>query len=438
MSWVSKIFAIFSLRRISGQIAALILVSLVLIHALIAGYFLVSAPKPKMFADEPIQQFELLARVLAQTSRSDRDLVLHNLDATFPSLQLRLMEGNAERFQRDQLRMTIPSSLDGRVELSRGLSSGLDHVWYHLPDGAVLEANVGSPGPPPFFGGLWAVTLLFLVLSVTLLGLWAGRALSSPLSAFARAAESFSLDQSPASIPETGPEEIRAAAKALNRMRERIGTLVNDRTRMLAAISHDLRTPITRLRLRCEYIDDEVQRAQSLRDLDQMQAMLESVLLLLRRGSARPPTLVDVATLLQTISDEFFDCGHTVIYRGPSRATFTVRPDEIRRAVTNLVDNAIRFGTKVTVRLDPADDRIIIEVSDNGPGIPDDRKDAMLEPFVRGDEARTLDATSGFGLGLSIAQSIAHAHDGTLSLHDNDPHGLVARLVLRRVGRAPV
>jgi signal transduction histidine kinase len=295
----------------------------------------------------------------------------------------------------------------------------------------VLEASVGPPKLPPFVGGVWASTLLFLIVSITLLGLWAGRALSLPLSAFARAAEDFSLNQSPASIPEAGPQEIRAAAKALNRMRERISILMNDRTRMLAAISHDLRTPITRLRLRSEYIEDDAQREQSLHDLDQMQSMLESVLSFLRSGNTGSTTLVDVAALLQMISDEHSDCGHPVTYEGPARATRMVRPAEIRRAVTNLVDNAVRFGTEVIIRLDASSKRMIIEVCDNGPGIPDDRKAAMLEPFVRGEEARTLDATSGFGLGLSIAQAVAHAHNGTLSLHDNDPRGLVARIELR-------
>lgn len=427
MSWAGRIFAVFSLRRISGQIAALILVSLVLIHALIAGYFLVNAPD--LLASEPLPQFQLCVQVLTRAPRSERDAVLHHLDMAFPNLQLRL-RNQEDAGGSSPSAITLPTALDGRLELIRGASGTPDHARFHLSDGAVLEANVGSPKLPAFLGGLWASTLLFLIVSITLLGLWAGRALSLPLSAFARAAESFSLNQSPASIPEAGPEEIKAAARALNRMRERIGMLMNDRTRMLAAISHDLRTPITRLRLRSEYIDDETQREQSLRDLDQMQSMLESVLSFLRGGNAVASTLVDVAVLLQMISDEYSDCGHAVTYQGPARATLTVRPDEIRRAVSNLVDNAVRFGTEVVIKLDAAGDRLIVEVCDNGPGIPDERKAAMLEPFVRGEEARTLDATSGFGLGLSIAQAVAHAHGGSLSLRDNDPHGLVARIVL--------
>jgi signal transduction histidine kinase len=288
---------------------------------------------------------------------------------------------------------------------------------------------------PAFVGGLWTSTLLFLVASLTLLGVWAGRALSSPLSAFARAAEEFSLNRSSAPLPENGPEEIKSAARALNRMRERITTLMNDRTRMLAAISHDLRTPITRLRLRSEYIEDSIQRAQTVRDLDQMQSMLESVLSLLRSESAAKPTLVDVAALLQMVSEQFSDCGHAVSYLGPARATLTIRPDEITRAVTNLVDNAIRFATVVSVELAVTDGQMLIDVADDGPGIPDERKAAMLEPFVRGEDARTMDETAGFGLGLSIAQSIVAAHGGRLILLDNAPKGLRVRLVLSDASR---
>jgi signal transduction histidine kinase len=435
VSSTDKIAAIFSFRRISGQITALILFSLVLIHALIAAYFFLSAPEPKLLANEPIQQFELFARLITQTPLSDREVVFKNLTQAFPRLQLRLRDETSEQSASatDPFRISIPSPLDGRLELVRGPSAHADRLWFHLPGDQVLEATVGSPRLPPFVSGLWVSTLLFLFASTTFLGVWAARALRSPLSTFARAAESFSLNQSSAPIPETGPEEIRAAAKALNRMRERIAALMNDRTRMLAAISHDLRTPITRIRLRSEYIDDDTQRAQTLRDLDQMQSMLESVLSLLRGGSTGSPTLVDVAALLKMVCEEFSDCGHAVAYQGPGRLPLIVRPDEIRRAVTNLIENAICFGSEVTVTIAIAENNVIIEVSDNGPGIPDERKSAMLEPFVRGEEARTMDATSGFGLGLSIAQAIAQAHGGTLSLHDNDPQGLVARISLPKI-----
>lgn len=429
MSRLADIVALFSFRRISGQIAALILVSLILIHVLIAGYFLLN--RPKILADRPLEQFVLIVQIIANTPQAERALVLENVSRTFPGLKLQLREGvSASSVPLPERTLNVPSPLDGEVDLIRGSTSEDDRVWFHLSKDDVLEATIGSPKIPAFVSGLWTSTLLFLVASMTLLGAWAGRALSAPLSAFARAAESFSLNGTSAPLPETGPEEIKSTARALNRMRERITALMNDRTRMLAAISHDLRTPITRLRLRSEYIEDPAQREQTVRDLDQMQSMLESVLSLLRNESPVKPTLVDVAALLQMVCEQFSDSGFAVTYSGPDRATFILRPDEIIRAVTNIVQNATRFGTRIDVALLVTGDQLVIDIFDDGPGIPDDRKAAMLEPFVRGEEARTMDETAGFGLGLSIAQAILTAHDGMLLLLDNEPKGLHVRLQL--------
>ena len=428
MSRSAEIVALFSLRRISGQIAALVLVSLVLIHILIAGYFLLS--RPKMLTDRPVEQLELIVEIIDNTPKAQRAMVLDNIRRTYPALKLQLREGVSASPMPERSPLNVPSPLAGKVDLIRGATSDDNRLWFDLGNDDVLEATIGSPKMPAFVSGLWTSTLLFLVASVTLLGIWAGRALSSPLSAFARAAESFSLNQSSQPLPENGPEEIRSAARALNRMRERIGALMNDRTRMLAAISHDLRTPLTRLRLRSELIEDAAQRTQTVRDLDQMQSMLESVLSLLRSESPVKPTLVDVAALLEMVCEQFTDSGHAVSYSGPARAAFVLRPDEIVRAVSNLVHNATRFGTRVEVALSTSEDRLVIEVSDDGPGIPDERKAAMLEPFVRGEDARTMDDTAGFGLGLSIAQAIVTAHGGTLELLDNAPTGLRVRLLL--------
>jgi signal transduction histidine kinase len=275
------------------------------------------------------------------------------------------------------------------------------------------------------------MTLLFAIISVTLLGLWAARALTAPLSSFAKAAESFSLNGATAPLPERGPEEIRSVAKAFNRMRERITALIDDRTKMLAAISHDLRTPITRMRLRSEFIEDDGHRSRMLHDLDQMRSMLESVLSFLRNDrKLESMTLVDIATTLQLVTDQFADMGHKVAYDGPEHAMATVRPDDLHRSITNLVENAVRFGTEAAIRLRMSSDIVTIDIEDDGPGISDARKDVVLEPFVRGDDARNMDEAAGFGLGLSIAHAIVLAHGGELSLNDRQPHGLMVRIQL--------
>ena len=153
------------------------------------------------------------------------------------------------------------------------------------------------------------------------------------------------------------------------------------------------------MRLRSEFIEDDVHRRRMLSDLDQMRSMLESVLSFLRNDrKLESMTLADVATTLQLVTDQFADMGHKVAYDGPEHAMATVRPDDLHRTVTNLVENAVRFGAEATIHLKVLPDTVTIEVEDDGPGISDARKDVMLEPFVRGDDARNMDEAAGFGL----------------------------------------
>ncbi|MGO8913105.1 MAG: ATP-binding protein [Bradyrhizobium sp.] len=432
-----KLLDFLNLRNISGQIAALVIVSIIAIHLILTAIFLVSRPdQPDPTIDRGHAQFAAAVLLLGAATAADRPRLFADIGRAFPKLDVESLPPGPVPPAGD------PESLDLR-SLHRRLDSSyrifpLAHdengqrVGIALPDGAMISAKIlPDRRPPPFWGGPWMMTLLFAVISLTLLGLWAARALTAPLSSFAKAAESFSLNGAPAPLPERGPEEIRSVAKALNRMRERITTLIDDRTRMLAAISHDLRTPITRMRLRSEFIEDEVHRHRMMSDLDQMRSMLESVLSFLRNDrKLEAMTLTDIATTLQLVADQFADVGHKVTYDGPEHAMATVRPDDLSRSVTNLVENSVRFGAMATIRLKASPDTVTIEVEDDGPGISDARKDVMLEPFVRGDEARNMDEAAGFGLGLSIARTIVLAHGGKFSLLDRQPNGLIVCIQL--------
>ncbi|WP_092510631.1 ATP-binding protein [Afipia sp. GAS231] len=432
-----KFFGFLNLRGISGQIAALVVASIVALHLIITASFLIHRPdQPDSSFDRGHSQLAASAHLLGAAAAPDRPRLMGDIARAFPLLGIAsLAPGTPVAAEPDGI------NLRG---LHRRLGNGY-HIFalppdgetrklgIALPDGAMISANILSDQRqrPPFLGSPWMMTLLFAVISVTLLGLWAARALTAPLSSFARAAESFSLNGAAAPLPERGPEEIRSVAKALNRMRERITGLIDDRTKMLAAISHDLRTPITRMRLRSEFIEDETHRSRMLGDLDQMRSMLESVLSFLRNDrKLEAMTLVDIASTLQLVTDQFSDMGRKVSYDGPPHAMATVRPDDLLRSVTNLVENAVRFGAEATIRLRTSPDVVTIDVEDDGPGISDAQKNNMLEPFVRGDDARNMDETSGFGLGLSIANAIVLAHGGALSLHDRQPHGLVVRIQL--------
>ncbi|OAF11006.1 two-component sensor histidine kinase [Bradyrhizobium centrolobii] len=430
-----KPIGFFHLKGIGGQIAALVLASTVALHLVVTTAFLISRPDRPDTPPDGAHQLTDAALLLGSASESERPRLIADLARAFPKLGIEtLAPGTATTVEESE-----SAHLHGiRRHLGRGYKvvqlapdGGVRRIGVELPDGTMVAGRVDNGPRPWFWGAPWLMTLMTAFICVTVLGLWAARALATPLSSFAKAAENFSLDGTAEPLPERGPEEIRQVARALNRMHERIARLMSDRTRMLAAISHDLRTPITRLRLRAEFIEDEGNRKRMLIDLDQMRSMLESVLSLLRNDrKMEAVTLVDIASTLQLVADQFGDMGHVVHYDGPASATAVARPDDLHRGITNLVENAVRFGAEVTIRLDVEGSKLIIDVEDDGPGISDARKQEMLEPFVRGDDARTMDDSTGFGLGLSIARAIALAHGGDLSLHDREPHGLIVRMQL--------
>ncbi len=420
------------LNRIGTQMLVLVLASLIVIHAVVtAGFFLSHRFDSARVFDEGPGEIVALVRLAADAPRGpERDAVLAQIARTFPHTSLTQTAAMPPEGREPYLGF-LKDHLGQGFQVAAVPGGGAPRIAVRLPDGDVLTARLPPPPGPPPLGGPVTFTVLFVIVIMTFLLFWAARALATPLSDFARAAESFSLDGDIAALPERGPEEIRAVARAFNRMRDRIRKLVDDRTRMLAAMGHDLRTPITRLRLRSEFIADEELRAQVLRDLDQMKAMTSGALTFLRDSQAREAaTTIDLASLLQTVCDQYADMDHAVSYAGPDHATIMALPSDLQRAVVNLVDNAVRHGTIVVVRLTIGGGNAIIAVEDDGPGIEDSRKEAMLEAFVRGDDARTMDERSGFGLGLAIARTIAEAHGGTLTLHDNQPRGLIARLTL--------
>jgi signal transduction histidine kinase len=430
-----KLPGFLSLKGIGGQIAALVVASIVAIHLILTASFLLQRPDPPDPSfDRGHDQLAAAIQLLGAAPAAERPRLIADIARAFPRLNIESLAPDriaATREAESRELRGLRHRLGGGYRIF-ALAPDARRLGIVLPDGAMISGNIPPDrGRPPFWGGPWMTTLLFAVISVALLSLWAARALTAPLSSFASAAENFSLDGAAAPLPERGPEEIRSVAKALNRMRERITALIEDRTRMLAAISHDLRTPITRMRLRFEFIEDDAHRSRMLRDLDQMRSMLESVLSFLRNDSKlESMTLVDIATSLQLVADQFADMGHKVAYDGPAHAMVTVRPDDLHRCITNLVENAVRFGVEVTIRLRASPDTVTIDVEDDGPGISDVRKAFMLEPFVRGDDARNMDDAAGFGLGLSIARAIALAHGGALSLHDRQPNGLIVRVRL--------
>jgi signal transduction histidine kinase len=322
----------------------------------------------------------------------------------------------------------------GIVPLAEAPPSGDgDAIVVKISDDSALVFAAGTRSPLHNFVLVQTTfALAIIVLIILFLSLYAVRWITSPLSSIAAAARSFGQSSEEGALSAQGPREIAQVAEALNDMRKRVRSLVDERTQMLAAISHDLRTPLTRLRLRTERLSDVNVRDSMLQDIATINDTLGETLAYLRDGGQQEPVhLVDLPSLLQTISAQFSDFGHDVSYQGPDRFAFACRAHALNRAVTNVVDNGVKHGAVVTVALRIITDALVeIDVSDNGPGIPATLRDKVFEPFFKGDSARASSGRGGFGLGLSIARDIVRRHGGRIELINDAPLGQVVRLYL--------
>ena len=278
------------------------------------------------------------------------------------------------------------------------------------------------------------IVLGLLLLTVVALSLIAVRWVTRPLSTLARAADELGRDLRREPLPETGPEESRRAARAFNAMQAQIARYIEDRTRVLTAVSHDLKTPLTRLKLRAELVDDEALRESIVRDLDEMLAMTRGALDFLRGLDSREPAAaMDVTALLETLKADAEDTGRRVELDAGAVAPFRGRPLALKRCLGNLLDNALKFGGQARISTHDSPAALVIEIADDGPGIPDDELDRVFEPYYRLEGSRSRD-TGGSGLGLSIARTIARAHGGDVALRNAAAGGLVARVTLPRGG----
>ena len=277
-----------------------------------------------------------------------------------------------------------------------------------------------------------ALTLLILLGTVVVLSLVAVRWVTGPLSALASAAEKLGEDINRPPLPETGPLEVRRAAKAFNTMQQRLSRFISERTRVLTAMSHDLKTPITRMRLRTEMLEDAEAQAKFVRDLEEMESMVTQTLEFMRDTSASEPVQrVDFMALIESLQNDYRDTGRAVQVRGSVAQPYSGRPLALRRCVANLIENAIRYGERATIDVEDDARAITLRVLDEGPGIPEAELERAFEPFFRGETSRNRE-TGGTGLGLGIARNIARSHGGDLVLANRAGRGLEATLTLPR------
>jgi signal transduction histidine kinase len=304
-------------------------------------------------------------------------------------------------------------------------------VTVRFPDGyAVVYRLTRMAGGAPLPRNL-LINLILLVLILVIVLYLVARSITRPLSQLAQAADSVGRQTRPAQLTEVGARELRDAARAFNTMNDRLRRYLDSRTRVLAAMSHDLKTPLTRMRLQVEALDNPPMQVRIGHELDEMESMVREALSLFRGLDDGEPVMpVDVDALLVKIREEFALMGDEVTISGHALRPFAGKPQMLKRCLTNLIANAIKFGTRA--QLIVADgEQLTIRVRDQGPGIPAEELERVFEPFHRLESSRNR-ASGGTGLGLTIARDVAQAHGGTLILQNLPDGGLEALLVLPR------
>jgi len=300
-----------------------------------------------------------------------------------------------------------------------------------FPDGytAVFRVTRFARGAPLPRGLFMNLALLVIVMSIALFVV--ARSITRPLSELARAADSVGRNLRQPKIAERGAREIRNAARAFNTMQDRMQRYLDSRSRVLAAMSHDLKTPLTRLRLQVEMLDDSAAQVKLGKQLDEMESMVHGSLALFRGLDDNEAfTPLDINDMLATLQSEFAEMSAQVSIQGHAIRSILGKPQALRRCLTNLIANAVKFGSQAAVVVEDGAS-LVIRIRDDGPGIPEDQLERVFEPFYRLESSRNRD-TGGSGLGLSIARDVIQAHGGSLVLRNLAVRGLEAIVTLPR------
>ncbi len=297
-----------------------------------------------------------------------------------------------------------------------------------LPDGRWLNGRINTPRQDPLLTARLAGATLLLYLIVLGATLFLAARFARPLRDLTHAADRYGGRGTPAAVEPRGPADLKQAIEAFNAMNIRVVALLDEKDRMLGAIGHDLRTPLASLRIRAENVEPESERERIIATIEEMSAMLEDILALARSGRARETErAMDVTALVDALVEEYRELGHDVTIDASERHVLTIQPNLMRRAIRNLIDNAVKFGGSARVALRRIDGRLRIEVSDPGPGLPPDQLERVLEPFYRNEESRNRE-TGGSGLGLAIAKAAAESHGAELKVANGPERGLIASI----------
>jgi len=462
-------------RSLFGRLVGVLIVGLVAAQGLSAWINWAERDRVLVQAAglQPAQRIADIVRLLDSLERSERERIVKILDTppqvvTLDRPPMPEQAGAAAGMHVAMFTAILRSALDdahalrvsARNEASAGSTAAA--AWERRHEAMMGRAGPGGPGPMFAPGavalvtqvqlrdGAWVtfdtqlpresaglplrllLTLGVLLAVVLVLSSVAVRWLSRPLKTLAEAAEALGKNIHQAPLPEDGPTEVRQAAQAFNTMQSRLVRYIEDRTQVLAAMSHDLKTPLTRLRLRAELLEDDDARQRFEKDLTEMEAMVKDALAALRglEGAAESMP-VDMTALLQSVQADNRAMGRQVEIQGHAGAPLAGDPARLRRCVGNLVDNAVLYGGRATVLIEDSPSELTIRIRDDGSGIPEAMLERVFDPFFRLESSRSRD-TGGSGLGLSIARNIARAAGGDVSLRNRPEGGLEAAIVLPR------
>lgn len=434
-------------RNLTGRTIVLLLVSLTVFH--LGSLWIHQHGPHNAFADMDETQLASrlvsTARVVGMLPEDDRDRLAHTLsDANLGFTWSRRPSVDGPDNWTDEAG-SLGRLAKKLVEKDTSLASGHFGLWsgagsglagsLPLADGTWLNLTLALAAAPvtSMDGADAAASTTIMAIGIVAVSILLVRWLTGPLRRLAQTADSIGRGRK-VSVPQDGPEEVQRLARALDAMQARTIRLMDDRTQALAAVSHDLRTPITRLRLRAGFFEDPETQARTEADLDEMEEMISATLAYLQGGTeAEPPQLTDIGALLATLCNAATDAGQQVSFKGPSHLDLSCHPGALRRAVSNLIGNAVAYAGTARVRLTPTNGGVQISVEDDGPGIPEAELERVFEPFFRMEASRNR-STGGVGLGLTIARQVVVEQGGSLTLSNQLKGGLRAVIHLPQAG----
>lgn len=426
-----------------GQVSAIVLLGLVLSQLLAALLYWDLTPRwrRELRPEAAISSISLVTHLLDTVPPDERAADSASLsgagfqvrwDPAAASRAAAAQMGAADSSLRDRIAQAAAKPPDAVQVRAAGAGPDDKRVTVRLRDDTTLEVRTAVGGEYRLGIVEQAAIGTFFLLVFGGLWIWITWMVNAPLLRFANTAERVGRDIRSAPLEVQGPEELRRVIRAFNDMQLRLRHMVDDRTLMLGAIGHDLRTPLTRLRLRMETGRPDAGLAHLLADIESMETMLVSALAFIRGvDDGESAEIVDFGALVQTVCDVIADLGGVVHYRRVSRLRLSCRPNAIMRALTNIIGNAVKYGGEARVVLADLGHGVEVQVEDSGPGIPDEEKSRVFEPFYRRPQTQAIDST-GLGLGLSIARSIVLAHGGRIELKNAAPTGLRAIVALPR------